>query len=96
MSCDHNANADSSFIDFKSFVTVITTLLILFFIGLYLQIKIIRVSIENKGVNWKVDIQHSIIMIGLFSFRISFEIVSYLIPALHQYTGKWFCHLTFE
>ena len=94
MSCDHNANADSSVVDLKSFVTVITTLLILFFIGLYLQIKIIRVSIENKGVNWKVDIQHSIIMIGLFSFRISFEIVSYLIPALHQYTGKWFCYLT--
>ena len=94
MSCDHNANADSSFIDLKSFVIMITTLLILFFIGLYLQIKIIRVSIENKGVNWKVDIQHSIIMIGLFSFRISFEIVSYLIPALHQYTGKWFCYLT--
>ena len=93
MSCDINVNNDSDPIDLKSFVASITTLLILFFIGLYLQIKIIKVSIETKGVNWKVDIQHSITMIIFFSIRICFEMVTYFIPALHQYTGSWFCYL---
>ena len=94
MSCDLNVNEDDSdSINLQSFVAAITTLLILFVIGLYLQIKIIRVSIKNRGVNWKVDIQHSIVMTGFFSFRICFEMVTYFIPALHQYTGNWFCYL---
>ena len=95
MSCDLNVNEDDSdSINLQSFVAAITTLLILFVIGLYLQIKIIRVSIKNRGVNWKVDIQHSIVMTGFFSFRICFEMVTYFIPALHQYTGNWFCYIT--
>ena len=92
MSCDLNVNENSDSSDLKSFVATFMTMLILFFIGLYLQIKIIIGSIENKGVNWKVDIQHSIIMIVFFSIRISFEMTTYIIPALHQYTGKWFCY----
>ena len=94
MSCDSNVNEDSGYIDLKSFVAAITTLLILFVIGLYLQIKIMRGLIRNKGVNWKVDIYHSIMMIGFFSFRICFEMVTYFIPTLHQYTGNWFCYIT--
>ena len=94
MSCDRNVNEDSDSIDLKFFMAAITTLLILFVIGFYLQIKIIRGLIRNKGVNWKVDIYHSIMMIGFFSFRICFEMVTYFIPALHQYTGNWFCYIT--
>ena len=94
MSGDRNDNEDSDSIDLKSFVAAITTLLTLFVIGLYLQIKIMRGLIRNKGVNWKVDVQHSIIMIGFFSFRICFEMVTYFIPTLHQYTGNWFCYIT--
>ena len=92
MSCDFNVNEDSDPSDLKSFLAAFMTMLILFFIGLYLQIKIIIGSIENKGVNWKVDIQHSIIMIVFFSIRICFEMTTYIIPALHQYTGTWFCY----
>ena len=57
MPCDTSINNDSDRIDLKSFVAGITTLLILFLIGLYLQIKIIKASIETKGINWKVDLQ---------------------------------------
>ena len=80
-------------IQFECLNDSFVNLLILFFIGLYLQIKIIKVSIETKGVNWKVDIQHSIIMIVFFSVRICFEMVTYFIHALHQYTGNWYCYI---
>ena len=92
MSFDINVDEDLDSSDLKSFVASITTLLILFFIGLYLQIRIIKVSIKTKGVDWKVGIYHSVIMIIFFSVRICFEIVTYFIPALHQYTGNWFCY----
>ena len=97
MACDYNISnmdEDPESIDLHSFTAAITTLLVFFFIGLYIQIKIIIVSMREKGVNWKVNIVHSIVMMTFFGVRISFEIVTYFIPSLHLYTGSWFCYLT--
>ena len=97
MACDYNISnidEDPDTIDLHSFAAAITTLLVFFFIGLYIQIKIIIVSMREKGVNWKVNIVHSIVMMTFFGVRISFEIVTYFIPSLHLYTGSWFCYLT--
>ena len=97
MACDYNISnidEDPEFTDLHSFTATTTTLIAFFFIGLYIQIKIIIVSMREKGVNWKVNIVHSIVMITFFGVRISFEIVTYFIPSLHLYTGSWFCYLT--
>ena len=97
MACAHNISnidEDPKYIDLHSFTAATTTLIALFFIGLYIQIKIIIVSMREKGVNWKVNIVHTIVMITFFGVRISFEIATYFIPSLHLYTGSWFCYLT--
>ena len=96
MECHYNiSNIDDDLesIDLQSFAAAITTLLAFFFIGVYIQVKIIIVSMKEKCVNWKVNIVHSIVMMIFFGIRISFEIITYFIPSLHLYTGIWFCYL---
>ena len=68
-------------------------LVILFAIGLFLQIRIIRVSVRTKVTTWKIDTSHSIIMIIYFSFRIFFEKLIDVFPTFHQHCGTWFCYL---
>ena len=89
-----NIDEDPESIYLHSFTATITTLLVFFFVGLYIQIKIIIVSLREKSVNWKVNIVHSIVMMIFFGVRILFEIITYFIPALHKYTGSWFCYVT--
>ena len=88
----NQTNIDDENIGFNSFFLQTSLIALLFSIGLYLQIKIVIVSIQEKDVTWKIDVCHSVVMIAYFSFRILFEVSTYLVPSLHQYTGKWLCH----
>ena len=85
-------NSDSKD-DLNTFIITNTVLAVLFLIGLYLQIKVIVVSKLEKDVTWRIDICHSVVMITLFCFRILFEMIMYIIPSLHQYTGNWICYV---
>ena len=79
----------------NSFIASVAILSVLFIIGLYLQIRIIIVSKNEKGITWKLDIYHSVMMSVYFSFRILFEIFTDLFPSMHVYVGKWFCYVAF-
>ena len=91
MACSEN-NSDYTD-EFNSFIITNIVLTVLFLIGLYLQIKIIIISKQEKDVTWRIDIYHSVVMISLYSFRILFNVITYIIPSMHQYTGKWLCYL---
>ena len=88
-------NSDNMITDLTTFIINNTLLSIIFFIGLYLQIKIIIVSKQEKDerLTWKVDICHSVVLITMGVLRILFWILTYFVPCLHQYTGKWFCYV---
>ena len=88
-----NENNSYSKDDLDIFIFTKTLIAVLFSIGLYLQNKIIILSKKEKDVTWRIDVWHSVVMIAFFSFRILMEILTYIIPSLHQYTGKWFCYL---
>ena len=64
----------------------------IFIIGLGLQIRIIQVSIKEKDITWRIDVFHSIVMIVFYCFRIVFENLTFFVPSLHLYTGKWGCY----
>ena len=51
---------------------------ILFFFGVYLQIKIIDVVKKNKQVGWEAQIYHSIVLIIHFSIVLFFEALPYI------------------
>ena len=68
-------------------------LVLIYLVGLYLQIKTIMISKQNKDMTWKIDISHSIIMIIYYAFKIVFETIAHGIPKLSLFTGSWFCHL---
>ena len=93
MECvEENSN---SITDLTTFIINNTLLSIIFLIGLYLHIKIIIVSNQEKDerLTWRIDICHSIVLITTCVLRILFWMVTYFIPCLHQYTGKWFCYV---
>lgn len=68
-------------------------LLVIFVIGVFLQIKIIKAIRQDRATAWEVDLGHSIVMMIHFSFIIFFNIITYIFPNLHLYLGKEFCYL---
>ena len=82
---------DASKQDLTSFIIANIFLIGIFLLGLHFQIQIIISSIREKGVTWRIDMCNSIVMIFFYSFRIIFEIITYFIPVLYPYTGRWFC-----
>ena len=66
--------------------------LLMFIVGLYLNIKIIKVSRKDKDMTWKLDITHSIIVILSVTHSIVMYSLTYFIDNLYRYTGEWFCY----
>ena len=61
-------------------------------VGVYLHVKIIKVSIKDKEMTWKLDITNSGILIFLNVNAIFMHSITYLIGDLYTYTGEWFCY----
>ena len=66
---------------------------ILFCVGFFAQIKIIKVCKEEKNKTWQIHIFHAITMTILFSSRIIFMAIVYILPSLFTTIGSWVCHL---
>ena len=65
---------------------------LLFSIGLFINLKLIRVCYKDKGITWQISITHSIVMIVNYGFIIPFYAVTHFVPFLSQYTGRWLCY----
>ena len=65
---------------------------LLFSIGLFINLKLIRVCNKDKGITWQISITHSIVMIVNYGFIIPFYSVTHFVPFLSQYTGRWLCY----
>ena len=68
---------------------------IIFAIGVYLQFKIIKGSMQDRTTAWEINLSHSIVMLVHFSFVIIFESAIYFIPDLNQYLENWACSAIF-
>ena len=83
---------DTLEVDLATFLTANGLVIFLFFIGLFLQITIIKTVKKERAIAWDINLTHSVVMIIHFSYTIIIEAVTYLIPNLGQYTGIWFCY----
>ena len=61
-------------------------------IGIYLSLKIIKISIKEKSVTWRLDITNAIIVISHHLHCLLMEFVTLQVRDLHAYTGRWFCY----
>ena len=64
----------------------------LYFVGLYINIKLIYVCKKDKGITWKISVTHSIVMTLNYGHIIPFNAVTHFVPFLSQYTGSWICY----
>lgn len=66
---------------------------LLFGLGLLLQVKIIITARKEKDTTWQIYMTHSIVLIIYYAFTISFDAVMYFVPSLSSYTGIWLCYI---
>ena len=67
--------------------------LIIFCVGLNIQIKTIYACNEEKGKTWKIHISHAIVTTVYYGFFIPFQAVTTFVPSLSIYTGSWICYV---
>ena len=75
-------------------VIVNTSRIILFVIGTYLQIKIIRVCKKEKDKTWLIDTTRSLVMIPLCFFNAIFEPINDYFPNYPEYTSISVCYIS--
>ena len=91
----NNTFYDSSDKEGVSTIAHITFQVLLFCLGLLIQIKIIYVCKKegDERTTWQIDICHAIVQITQFAFTITLEGFTHFIPVLSQMTGDWLCYM---
>lgn len=74
-------------------IIIIETIVVcIYIIGWYLHLKIIKISIKEKEMTWKLDITNSCLLLAHYAHIIFMDIITYIVPNLYQYLGAWFCY----
>ena len=74
-------------------IVLYTIAWIVYIIGVTLHIKIINLSKKTKeATTWKLDIANSLILLLLKPMTMLMRGVTYIVPNLYTYTGRWFCY----
>ena len=66
-----------------------------FTIGMWLQIKTIKVLKQERATAWEIDFSHSVVMMIHYSFVIIFEGTIAMSLNLPTYLGEWICSASF-
>ena len=67
-------------------------IILLFSIGFYLQVRIIKVVKEEKAMAWDITITHSVVMTFHFGLIILLDTITYIFPTFKVHFGTWFCY----
>ena len=73
-------------------ISITFVLITLYAVGLYLHIRISKISKKTKDMTWKLDVTHSILCIGLHTYNVLIHPTTYFVEDLYLYTGQWFCY----
>ena len=63
-------------------------------IGFYSHTKIIKISIKEKDMTWKLDITNSLILIFYYGFSLFMKFLTLVVQDLHTHTGRWICYVS--
>ena len=77
-----------------SIIVCIILAFLMYIVGIYLNIKIIKVSQKDKEITWKLDITHSALVIAVVSHSFFMNGITYFMDNLYEYTGEWFCYVS--
>ena len=78
--------------DLANLLTYLIVSLFVYVVGICFHSKIIKVSLKDKEVSWQLDVIYSSVKVFVNTFAYFLYGVTYMVPNLHQYTGKWFCY----
>ena len=67
--------------------------IILYALGLFIQVKNISVEKKEKARTWKIHVSQAVMLTILFGFRIPFQAITHFIPFLSFHVGSWICHI---
>ena len=66
---------------------------VIFFVGLFIQVKIISVCKKERGTTWKIHVSHAVVTSVYYAHFIAFKAITYFVPCLSQHTGTWTCYV---
>ena len=90
----HSSEDSSIFIQPDIAQTVhICCQILIYCVGLYIQIKTIQACNKDKGKTWEIHISHAIVTSIYYGFFIPFQAVTTFVPSLSIYMGSWICYL---
>ena len=69
--------------------------MLLFGLGLILQVKIILVARDEKDTTWQIHICHSVVLTIYYFFTIIFRALMHFVPFISSFTGSWLCYVAF-
>ena len=75
--------------------TILVVPLVAFFVytvGIYLHSKIIKLSMKEKDLTWKLDVTNSSLLIAHYTQSLFMHGITFIIQDLYKYTGEWFCY----
>ena len=78
--------------DIGILLTYLIVSLFAYVAGIYFHSKIIKVSLKDKEMSWQLDVIYSCVKVFVNTFAYFLYGVTYMVPNLHQFTGKWFCY----
>ena len=78
--------------DLAYLLTYLIVSLFVYVVGICFHSKIIKVSLKDKEVSWQLDVIYSSVKVFVNTFAYFLYGVTYIIPNLHHFTGKWFCY----
>ena len=61
-------------------------------VGIYLHVKIIKISRTDKQITWKLNITNSCMLMAHHTHCILMDVITYTVPNLYIYTGEWLCY----
>ena len=78
--------------DLANLLTYLIVSLFVYVVGICFHSKIIKVSLKDKDVSWQLDVIYSSVRVFVNTFAYFLYGVTYIVPNLHHFTGKWFCY----
>ena len=63
-------------------------------LGYLFNIKLIKTSLQEKGMTWKLDVTNSCLVLVFYTQSLLMNGITYLVQDIYKYTGSSFCYVS--
>ena len=84
--------SNSDYLTLASILIPPSVAIAVYCVGVYFHTKVIKISVKEKDMTWKLDVTNSLILMIYFGYFLFMKILTFFVQDLFKYTGDWFCY----